>query len=641
MKERKRALGLFAACFAIVLTLALWAGFNPPVSVSAESDYDRYNNVSDYEIREFDTEFVVSANRVIKVTERIAVFFTGYDVHGIIRDFPLGGGVKYRKISAKCENSTDFSPYFHTDDFSFLSYYLGGKKGVTGESRTYLITYEMAVPALGEEGYLPLNLLGYGWYAPIDSFSATVKLPGGLNDEPIVYSGEYGSGVNHVDAKITPTGTNEYRVTAENLGTLSYGGVSPGITVDFSLKAGVLTQEADLSVLYAFLAGAVLIGIVCLVRFIKYRRPTLVKPVNFTAPDEMDPFLMGKLVDDKVDKEDYGALFFYLASKGYAHIDFTENEKDPAVYKTQKEFSDDEPLYCRQMYDALFDGRESVKVSDLSNSFYKTADSMRAVVTDTAGKTYRGTVAPLLLCGVLVLLLLGGFGWLFTLLTVSASYFLWWATFVGCAFAFLIPALGVNYFTRRRYKWKKAPLLFTVLGFFLLGVLFGFLFCLVPSPAFGWGTGFVLTVCAAVSGVLAGGCAIPTKEHSEKLGRILGFKQFIEFADRDRIEFMLKDDPELYYKVLPYAQVLGVTNAWTDKFKGLKISAPAYCTYSSPDFIDCVVWYSLFRSFNHSISSNMVTRPSPKGGYSGGIGKGGFGGGFGGGGFGGGGGRSF
>lgn len=187
----------------------------------------------------------------------------------------------------------------------------------------------MVVPALDEEGYLPLNVLGYGWHTSIDSFSATVKLPGELNEAPIIYSGEYGSGVNHVDAVITETGTNEYRLTAENLNSFLYGGVAPGITVDFSLKAGVLTQDADLSILYAFLAGAVLIGLVCLLRFIKYRRPTLVKTVNFTAPDNMDPFLMGKLVDDKVDKEDYGALFFYLASKGYAHIDLTENEKIP------------------------------------------------------------------------------------------------------------------------------------------------------------------------------------------------------------------------------------------------------------------------------------------------------------------------
>ena len=127
------------------------------------------------------------------------------------------------------------------------------------------------------------------------------------------------------------------------------------------------------------------------------------------------------------------------------------------------------------------------------------------------------------------------------------------------------------------------------------------------------------------------------------LGRILGFKQFIEFTERDKIEFMLKENPELYYNILPYAQVLNVTDAWTDKFKGLKLTMPSYCSVGHVDVFDCLVWSSLYHSFNHSVSANMASRP--KGSYGGGVGKGGFGGGvgggFGGGGFGGGGGRGF
>ncbi len=490
----------------------------------------------------------------------------------------------------------------------------------------------MKVPALKEEGYLPLNVLGYGWQSDIDFFEATIELPGALTAEPILYSGEYGTTGNEAEAAIRKTGANEYRVTAEYLGcNYYYGGVAPGITVDFSFEKGVLSTDADLSILYAFLAGVVVLGVACIIRFVCYRRPLIVKPVSVAPPERVDPFLMGKLIDDKVDKEDYGALFFYLASKGYLHIDMTEDAKNPTVYKSQKPFGEDEPKYCKEMYDALFSGRESVNVKDLSNHFYTTADRMKTQVAESAGKSYRGTAAPVFLLCILAVLVLGGFALLFTMLTVSFGV-LWWLSFVGCAFAFLPPALGVNVFIRRRYKWKKVSLIFTVIGLFLAGVLLGFLFCLIPAPAFGWGTPFTLVVLSASAGLVAGDCVTPTKTHAEKLGRILGFKQFIEFTERDKIEFMLKEDPELYYNILPYAQVLGVTDAWTEKFKGLKISMPSYCSYSSPGVFDCIVWYSLFSSFNRSVSTNMTARPSPKGGYSGGIGKGGFGGGFGGGG---------
>ena len=420
MKKMKSLIGLFASCFAIVLALAVWAGINPPVSVSASS-YDSWSGGAyDYEIEEYETEINISSKRVVSVKERITANFTGYDSHGIIRDFPLGGGVVYRNISAKCENSGDFSPYFQTDDINFLSYYLKGDGRVTGKSRVYVITYEMVVPALKEEGYLPLNVLGYGWQTTISSFFATISLPGELNAEPIIYSGDYGADGNYADAKIEKSAEHEYRVTALDLYNYSYNNTAAGITVDFSFKAGVLKANADLSILYAFLVGAVLLGIACLIRFIGYRRPILVKPINFTAPKKMDPFLMGKLIDDNIDKEDYGAVFFYLASKGYLHIDLTEDQKNPTVYKSQKPFGG-EPQYCKEMYDALFDERESVKISELSNSFYITADRMKSLVVQKAGKIYRGMKFPLVVLGILALLLLGGFAWLYSIYRLPPS----------------------------------------------------------------------------------------------------------------------------------------------------------------------------------------------------------------------------
>lgn len=131
-------------------------------------------------------------------------------------------------------------------------------------------------------------------------------------------------------------------------------------------------------------------------------------------------------------------------------------------------------------------------------------------------------------------------------------------------------------------------------------------------------------------------CPVYTKEHAELLGQILGFKQFILYTERDKVEFMLKDDPELFYRILPYAQVLGVTDAWTDKFEGLNMTPPSYL-YGTSNLYDFVVWNAVFRSMNRTFSNNLVSRPSSSG--SGFNGSGGFGGGFGGGGFGGGGGR--
>ena len=37
------------------------------------------------------------------------------------------------------------------------------------------------------------------------------------------------------------------------------------------------------------------------------------------------------------------------------------------------------------------------------------------------------------------------------------------------------------------------------------------------------------------------------------LGQILGLKDFIMTAEKDRLELLVKDDPQAFYSILPYA----------------------------------------------------------------------------------------
>ena len=88
--------------------------------------------------------------------------------------------------------------------------------------------------------------------------------------------------------------------------------------------------------------------------------------------------------------------------------------------------------------------------------------------------------------------------------------------------------------------------------------------------------------------------------------------------------------------MLPYAQVLGVTKEWEDKFKSITIEPPSWCRGgTSFSVFDYMVLNTMLRD---SFVSAM-SRPQPKGGtFLGGGGGGGHFGGFSGGGHGGGGG---
>ena len=104
---------------------------------------------------------------------------------------------------------------------------------------------------------------------------------------------------------------------------------------------------------------------------------------------------------------------------------------------------------------------------------------------------------------------------------------------------------------------------------------------------------------------------------------------------------LLDENPEYYYDILPYAQVLGVSKQWENKFAGLYMEPPSWL-----DSHDSTITASLaLHSLSRSMRSNMTSMPSSSGGSSGGGfsgGGGGFsGGGFSGGGSGGGGGSSW
>ena len=144
----------------------------------------------------------------------------------------------------------------------------------------------------------------------------------------------------------------------------------------------------------------------------------------------------------------------------------------------------------------------------------------------------------------------------------------------------------------------------------------------------------ILTLWFAFATAILGGQMLVRREsYVETLGGILGFREFILVTKKDHLEAMLESNPELFYDVLPYAQVMGVSDVWEEKFKSITIEPP---TWYAGDFTLFDYW--MLRSTMNSMRMAMLMRPKEAGKTVGGIGGGGFFGGFSGGGGGGGGG---
>lgn len=63
---------------------------------------------------------------------------------------------------------------------------------------------------------------------------------------------------------------------------------------------------------------------------------------------------------------------------------------------------------------------------------------------------------------------------------------------------------------------------------------------------------------------------------TEMFGRIQGFKNFLETAEKSQLDELIMKDPDYFYEILPYTYVLGISNKWIKKFDDSEIKAPKW-----------------------------------------------------------------
>lgn len=617
------------------------------LTAAADSFYN-----PEIDVEQYDVHMRVRADRKIEVSERIQVQFLDNDLTMFYRSLPTDGA-RYENIEARCEGNEEF--YFYVADNEeggpFIDINCVGNADL-GRVWTYEITYLMEQGVNTVEDGMIIDVVGFGWMVPLNNVSVTVEFP----EKPTstqIYTDVFGDVWGN---KVTETWLDEttLSLTADHL-ELGYSDrygetVAGGITLQFTLPEGVLadyhaTRIFTQDMWKIALGVAIAVVLSLLVAVLTGSKRELVTVVNLSPPKGMDPMKMGKWIDGTVNHEDITSMIYYFADKGYLSIDFTDQD-DPELITTCDGLPEGVSAYERTLFDGLFNGavwgensRRAVKVSELSGKFYESSQIATKQIPDTP-PVYEMKSTLRYLCGPILGLLLG------VILPFIVSFRIGGGYRYLLGVAFLAP-LAINAFLgyvieNYRYKWKpkKRRLLYGLEV--LIALLFSALF--IGAMAEHVLTGYekaLLSIGVFVAAFATSRKLSRTEEYLKDLEDILGFKEFIVTTEEDKIKVMLEENPELYYHVLPYAQVLGVTDEWEGKFKNILMEPPSWY-YSSGDltYFDC---FLLHRCLSRSMSMSMaraVAEAAGKGAGSfvGRSGGGGSFGGFGGGGFGGGGG---
>ncbi len=543
-------------------------------------------------IRSFEVEISLDPDGSFLVTESIAYDFGPLQRHGIFRDIPVlysRDAVGRRRMRLEVEAVTDAKgaeqPYQISRSGASLRIRIGDPRRTVTGLRHYRLRYRVgrAIQYLEAHDELYWNATGNGWPVPMERAGAVVRLPATAAAATARLACFTGAAGSRAAACRAERRGDAVRFEAE-------GGFAPGegLTLVVGLPKGVLREPAawarlldtlrDYGGAWLLLPFAALAGMTRLWRS-RGRDPVGREaiPVRYEPPEGLTPAEVGVVADERADLEDVTATILDLAVRG--HLEIQEIESSRFLFLSDRDYrlqrrsmpAGDLRLHESRLLGALFGGGETLLVSSLRNQFHVHLPGIRKELYRAVSR--RGGYFP-----------------------VSPD--------------------------RVRRTWAGIGV--AVLG---AAALLGLSGLVAPGGA--------LALAASGGVVLAFSRFMPrrTRKGREVYEEIAGFREFVRRVDADRLERLGGRSVERFERVLPYAVVLGVADAWADAFASIYTEPPRW--YRSARYADGFAPRRFVGDLGQSLNSigrTLASTPRSSGGsgFSGGSSGGGFGGGGGG-----------
>lgn len=640
----------------VVLAALLMSVFFMPVPAFAEevstegakqevtkpSQDERFKEM-DYVIDSYDVHLVLKENNEMEITEKITAFFH-MERHGIYRTIPLKNQV--RRLDGTVTNNrarvSDLSVSENYDsemEGDNLRVQIGDAGEYVKGEHNYEIryTYKLGKDPLDGKDEFYFNLIGTGWTTAIGNVTFTIEMPKPFDAEKLGFSAGWERSASSEGIHWNVDGQT---ISGNYDGILEAG---QGLTVrvelpeDYFVNAGFENRLRD----WILLSVPVLCLIISFLLWLKYGKDDIVvETVEFYPPDGINSLDAAYLYKGAVTGKDVTSLLIYLAGKGYLRIEETEEK---GVFKKKKSFrivllrdydgnDPNEETFMKGLFSRASEGEGlgTVTMGRLYDSFYVTTGTIvrnmgsreRKQEVFEKNTSFKSLLVMLMVVASAVCISLPPiltYGMPLMVIYLIPSFFGF-----GFCFALLMAGKGKG---REKGKMKRNT------GTKLVIALFCAVFGVVPI-AMGifplmedriHMIGFFVG-CACVLGMLLCFFYMPkrTAYGIRMLGRLEGFRNFLQVAEKERLEQLVMENPQYFYDILPYTYVLGVSDTWIRKFEEINLQAPEWY-YGS--YYDVHSFGEMMDRTMSTVDRAMTSSPSESSSGGGGSSGGGFSGG--------------
>ena len=583
-------------------------------------------NLADgFTIKAYDVTLDVKENNVVDVTEKITVNFLANNKHGIYKYTPYW--LKYtskdgRTISRKSNitNLRSVSDPYSTDivnkkeriKLGSASEYV--KKGL----KEYIIkyTYDMGSdPYLGFDEFI-FHAYGDYWGTQIQNPTIHVNMPKDISNYNInFFADKYRNNNINKYVKYTVEG-NSLTAKVQDMDLFS------SLTLDIELPEGYFSKG---SYNYGFISltlilCAIILTIISYYKWLKHGKnfEKVAQTVEFYPPDGLNSAEIGYIYNNRNTSSKLTvSLIVALAGKGYIKIDEEEDKIKitnlyPLVRLDKDSYEYEGPKACveidkiKDMDDTLSNDAKTMmtflfkegnhksltsnidkfkKVKDelVSNGFINiTQDNLNEVEKaeinketqinelnnklDQDEKTRNDKMANLEKLNELEQKIYN------TLFEKEDEIILSEHPTLYTAFAavdvYLNNELDEKIYDAEGEKQVRKTFIKLLITVLLTSTAYFLTPDLSPNIQFLYYVGFI---CIPITFVLMLVMTRKTKYGEQIYARVMGFRNFLETSEKERLEELVMENPNYFYKILPYTYVLGISKKWISKFENIQM----------------------------------------------------------------------